>query len=50
MDQSMEFQGIFKKLCVQALIDHNTTFCDHSEANGFLERMVPNGEERFTII
>lgn len=35
---------------MEALIDHKTTSCDHSEANGFVERMVPNGEERFTII
>jgi hypothetical protein len=35
---------------VQALIDHKIISCDHFEANGFVERMVPNGEERFTRI
>jgi hypothetical protein len=35
---------------VQALIDHKNTSCDHYEANGFVEKMVPNGEERITRI
>ncbi|KAH8952462.1 hypothetical protein BDL97_09G086500 [Sphagnum fallax] len=39
-DQGTEFQGEFQVLCDKALIDHRTTFRDHPEANGLVERVV----------
>jgi hypothetical protein len=39
-DQSMEFQGEFQVLCDKALINHQTTFRDHPEADGLVERVV----------
>jgi hypothetical protein len=43
-DQGMEFQGEFQVLCDKALIDHQTTFRDHPEADGLAERGI-DGEE-----
>ncbi len=39
-DQSTEFQGEFQVLCDEALIDHQTTFRNHPEANGLAEHVV----------
>jgi hypothetical protein len=38
--QGTKFQGEFQVLCDRALIDHQTTFRDHPEANGLVERVV----------
>jgi hypothetical protein len=36
----MKFGRKIQKLCLQALIKHRTTFCDHFKANGLVKRMV----------
>lgn len=35
-----EFLGVFKVLCIKALIDHRTTLRDHLEADDLVERVV----------
>jgi len=39
-DQGMEFQGEFKVLCDNALIDHQTTSRDHPEPDGLAKHVV----------
>jgi hypothetical protein len=40
IDQGIKFQCEFQVLCDKALIDHQTTFRDHSEADGLAKRVV----------